>query len=185
MKCNICGYKGAFLPMGNREQARCPECLSLERHRDSVELIEKYVKKGMSVLHIAPEKSLRMVLNKIGITYKTLDKFRDEVDYKCDLSDIPVDNGTFDFIVCNHVLEHVEDDGKAINEIYRVLKVGGKALISVPIREGKTLEGLTSEEDRLEFYGQADHVRFYGDDFKDRLKGEVKVLKGLFLMEKR
>ena len=80
----------------------------------------------------------------------------------------------FDLIICNHVLEHIEDDKSALNEIYRVLKYNGISFLQVPInlKREKTFEdpSIKSKIEREEFYGQYDHVREYGLDFKDRVE---------------
>ena len=81
---------------------------------------------------------------------------------------------SFDLIICNHVLEHIDDDIKALNEIYRVLKSGGVAILQVPInfKKDKTFEdqSITSKKDREKYFGQYDHLREYGLDFKDRVE---------------
>ena len=89
-----------------------------------------------------------------------------------DIANINYPDKSFDVIICNHVLEHIVDDKKAMHELYRVLKPGGWGTINVPMSGDKTLEDPTIKDpkDRLRIFGQEDHVRFYGEDFIDRLK---------------
>ena len=90
---------------------------------------------------------------------------------RLDICDIPCGENTFDVIYCSHVLEHVTDDRKALREFRRVLKNGGWAILQVPITSDVTFEDATvtdpSERERL--FGQHDHVRRYGPDYRDRL----------------
>ncbi|MCK4829065.1 methyltransferase domain-containing protein [bacterium] len=89
-----------------------------------------------------------------------------------DITALTFSDETFDAIVCNHVLEHIPDDKKAVKELFRVLKPGGWASIQVPIKGDITREDLSinDPEERFRLYGQEDHVRYYGRDFADRLK---------------
>jgi SAM-dependent methyltransferase len=127
------------------------------------------------VLHIAPEPQLRRALEGADtIRYVTADLFANDVAVKLDVTEIPFDNETFDVIICNHVLEHVEDDRKALREFYRVLRPGGWALLQSCLwpnlertREDPTI---TSPEDRERYFGQFDHVRVYGRDYAERLQ---------------
>ena len=90
-----------------------------------------------------------------------------------DITDIPFEKDTFDFILCNHVLEHVPDDKLAMSELYRVMKKGGNGIFQVPIDYGRatTYEDwtITTPEERKKAFGQHDHVRWYGQDYKLRL----------------
>jgi SAM-dependent methyltransferase len=91
---------------------------------------------------------------------------------KMDITNIDYPDQSFDVIYCSHVLEHVQDDRKAMREFYRVLKTTGWAILLVPITAEKTLEdpSLVGPEERLRVFGQADHVRRYGPDYVDRLR---------------
>jgi ubiquinone/menaquinone biosynthesis C-methylase UbiE len=95
-------------------------------------------------------------------------------DRKIDITDISFENDYFDFIICNHVLEHIQDDRKAMNELFRVLKPSGEAVLQVPISKynKKTFEDVTiiDPEGREKYFGQKDHVRIYGKDYKERLE---------------
>ena len=90
---------------------------------------------------------------------------------RMDISDIQYPDNTFDVIYCSHVLEHVPDDKKALREFWRVLKIDGWAILQVPITSDVTFEDptVTSPEERERLFGQHDHVRRYGPDYRDRL----------------
>jgi len=178
--CPVCeqSYR-KFLTSGGinrRANASCPGCGSLERHRllwiAICALEEKGIlRRGGRLLHVAPESCLA-------------DKFRNEYDYlsvdlngerammAMDITAMTFADETFDAIVCNHVLEHIPNDKKAMQEVYRVLKPGGWASIQVPMKGEITQEDLsiTDPNERLRLYGQEDHVRYYGSDFADRLR---------------
>jgi len=95
-------------------------------------------------------------------------------DRKIDITDISFGNDYFDFIICNHVLEHIQDDRKAMSELFRVLKPSGEAILQVPISKNakETFEdfSITSPEEREKYFGQKDHVRIYGKNYKNRLE---------------
>lgn len=189
VECPICkkSFK-KFFPYGReaRDNALCTNCLSLERHR----LIYLYLKRESSIftkntqlLHIAPEACLIDIFKKSdNIEYTTADLYSPLAEIKMDIHNMPFDNNYFDFILCNHVLEHVENDIKALSEIKRVLKKGGRAIVQVPFYHpipNKTIEdkSITSKADREKLYGQDDHVRKYGKDYDKRLKeGGLKTM---------
>lgn len=175
--CPLCGYFGQFSPMGVplRPSARCPKCRSLERHRllkivmDREEIFSSHD----ALLHFAPEPQLQKIIsNKVGI-YHTADLYASNVTHHLDIENIDLPNQSYDKVICSHVLEHV-DDIRALAEIKRILKPGGLALLAVPIVDGwdKTYEnsGITSPKDRTIHFGQKDHVRMYGNDFRDRIQ---------------
>jgi len=95
-------------------------------------------------------------------------------DRKIDIKDINFEDNFFDVIICNHVLEHIVDDRKAMCELFRVLKPGGEAILQVPISKynKKTFEdfSIILPEEREKYFGQKDHVRIYGKDYKNRLE---------------
>ncbi len=130
------------------------------------------------VLHSAPQYGIWQRLKTYkNIDYVPADKFMDGYDYyegveNVDLLDIAYNENHFDYVICNRVLEHIEDDITAMKEMFRVLKPGGTALLSVPIdfKLEKTHESYTSREDRIKYYGQWDHVRMYAGDIKERLE---------------
>jgi SAM-dependent methyltransferase len=181
--CPVCtrSFK-KFLPYGRinpRENALCPNCLSLERHRLMwLYLKEKtpFFSKTLHVLHIAPEACFIKRFEKIhGDHYVTADIESPLAKVKMDIHQIPFDPNTFDVVLCNHVLEHVKDDIKAMNEIHRVLKPGGFAILQVPFFNpvpDVTFEDptITNKREREKIFGQDDHVRKYGKDYPQRIK---------------
>lgn len=177
--CEVCGASSRkFKPFGDppRLEAQCIRCNSLERHRFLCHYLnanpDHLQFKGGMFLHVAPEACLRPYFRQlVGQGYLTADMFADNVDVKMDISEIQFPDQYFDAIYCSHVLEHVPDDRRAMREFARVLKPGGWAILLVPISREKTYEDLsirTPEARRIAF-GQADHVRIYGNDYMDRL----------------
>jgi len=160
----------------SRHDARCPVCYAFERHRfvwpffkRHTDLFDRTPKK---MLHFAPEPRLENNFKKIpSLDYLSADLYDPKAMVKADITDTGFQDESFDFVYCSHVLEHIEDDAKAMCEIYRILKKGGKAVIMVPILAEKTFEdpSVTDPEEREKIFGQWDHVRIYGPDFKDRL----------------
>lgn len=151
-------------------QCNCPFCLSSDRERLYLIYLEKYFsgeKKQYSILDFAPAKYFSDYLRaKSFVSYVSCDLFREDVDMKvdaCAMSTVATES--FDIVIFSHVLEHVEYPQKALNEIYRVLKKKGFAIIMVPLFFGvhETVEDPrhTSPEDRCKYYGQDDHVRLY------------------------
>ena len=128
--------------------------------------------RGGSILHMAPERRLREYIESCGPqTYILGDLFpQDEHTHKIDLQQIPFSDETFDMVICNHILEHVDDASAALRGMRRVLKRGGRAICQTPFaaRLSKTFEDplLQSPDDRLFFYGQEDHVRLFGSDIE-------------------
>ncbi|MBN2493226.1 MAG: glycosyltransferase [Deltaproteobacteria bacterium] len=188
--CPCCNRRfESFLPTGatvQRSNARCPNCGSLERHR----LLQLFLKEEtnlyrdkLKMLHVAPEPVFEKIFKRSPkIDYLSADLCADAM-VEMDITCIQMADNTFDVIICNHVLEHIQDDARAMAELYRVLKPGGWAIILVPFRENleRTYEdpSIVSPEDRTRHFGQHDHVRWYGRDYKDRLAGagfEVKEL---------
>lgn len=180
--CPICNtHYRQFLPYGRinpRENALCPNCLSLERHR----LIWLYLqdrtdffKSKKSILHIAPEACYIQRFEKIhGEQYITADIESPLAKVKMDIHQIPFSENQFDVILCNHVLEHVRDDLQAMREMYRVLKPGGFAILQIPFFNpvpDQTFEddSITDKREREKIFGQDDHVRKYGKDYATRI----------------
>lgn len=162
-----------------RLNSTCPRCFSEDRER----LLYLFLKtkrhdifeENIKLLHVAPEKQLRKVfMSHSNIDYLSADLCSPLADIKMDITNIEQDDNTFDFIICNHVLEHIQDDAKAISELLRVLKPGGVAILQVPISYSiqKTIadSSITNPKDREKFFGQSDHVRIYGKDYKERLE---------------
>ena len=192
-ECPVCrGKFRRFLPHGlsNRQNAACPRCGSLERHR----LIWLYLRdktdffsSNLKVLHFAPEFCFQRIFRSLpNLDYVSADLTSNEAMERMDITNIPVKNDTYDCILCCHVLEHIPDDMKALKELYRVAKPKGWAIIHVPIKGEKTFEDLSvkSPEERLKHYGQEDHFQIYGSDFLEKLQSvgfRVKV--GSYLAE--
>ncbi|MBN2064564.1 MAG: class I SAM-dependent methyltransferase [Sedimentisphaerales bacterium] len=159
------------------DAAYCPGCQSLSRHRLLVKYLEAggLCQTGQRVLDIGPNWGLKKYFGKVwGNDYYCSDLCSPEADYHFNIQNIPYAEGYFDGIICYHVLEHCDNDDKALAELYRVLKPGGWAIIEVPYDKKRMV---TFEEDwintpqlRLEHYGQQDHVRIYGRDFVDKYK---------------
>lgn len=177
-ECNICGYNGFFWSFGRplRLDAQCPSCGALERHRLLMLAISRgeikhFENKNSRVLHFAPEKSLRQIFGEKFNDYTTADLYAD-ADLVLNLEDINVEDNHYDIIVANHVLEHV-DDKKASSELSRILRKGGVLVCQVPIIEGWDItyenNKIRTDHERWLHFGQGDHVRFYGADFRKRI----------------
>ncbi len=183
VNCPICeGNFRKFLPYGyikKRENALCPGCLSLERHRllwlflkDKTEFFNG---NRLKTLHIAPEQCFIGRFKKMkNLDYTTGDLESPIVDVKMDVCNIPFKDEAFDIVICNHVLEHVNNDNKAMSELYRVMKKNGIGIFQVPlnIKSDVTDEDptVTDRSERERRFGQYDHVRYYGMDYFERLK---------------
>ncbi len=183
-KCPICGCeRRKFLPYGYvaaRENALCPSCLALERHR----LLWLYLQRETlletslpSLLHIAPEVSLMKRFKKLYrcelSRYTTADLESPLAQLHFDVQNIPLKDNSAEVIICNHLLEHVEDDHKAMSELHRVIKPGGWGILLSPVEydRAETFEddSITDPEQRTRIFGQYDHRRIYGLDYADRL----------------
>ncbi|MFT5215910.1 MAG: SAM-dependent methyltransferase [Glaciecola sp.] len=171
----------SFLPYGygkQRNNVLSPSTLSLERHR----LLWLYLKNETnffstekSVLHFAPEQCfLKRFKNLKNLKYTTTDLESPIADVKADICNLPFQNNEFDVILCNHVLEHIPDDTKAMQELYRVLKVGGYGVFQIPqdLNRDSTFEDdtITDKKERAKIFGQYDHVRIYGRDYFEKLR---------------
>jgi hypothetical protein len=178
--CPVCGkWSRRFRAFGKirRRDAKCPHCGSLERHRfvwlyftEKTDLFDERAKK---MLHVAPEEWFAPRIKKrLGKGYITADLMDRRAMVKMDVTDIKYPDETFDVIYCSHVLEHVQDDRRAMREFFRVLKRGGWAILIVPIDADKTIEdpSIVDPAERLRVFGQEDHVRRYGPDYVDRLR---------------
>lgn len=188
--CPICkSHFNKFGPFGviERENAKCHKCGSLERHR----LLWKYLNEKVDLfntdskiklLHFAPERSFYNIFSKTrNIDYFPCDlspelyPFNGSVKVlKVDITNIPFNDNYFDVIICNHVLEHISDDKKAMLELYRVMKKNAWGIFQVPIDYGRVLTyeniNLSTPAERKKAFGQEDHLRIYGQDYTERLK---------------
>lgn len=169
-----------FLPYGYakvRENVLAPGTLSLERHR----LFWLYLKNEttffsapLRVLHFAPEQAFVQKFKKQkNLTYTTTDLNSPIADVKADICDLPFKDNSFDFIICNHVLEHIPDDTKAMQELYRVLAPSGTAVVQVPYDAKREItfedNTITDQSERTRIFGQYDHLRVYGMDYFKKL----------------
>ena len=169
-----------FLPYGYakvRENVLAPGTLSLERHR----LFWLYLKNEttffsapLRVLHFAPEQAFVQKFKKQkNLTYTTTDLNSPIADVKADICDLPFKDNSFDFIICNHVLEHIPDDTKAMQELYRVLAPSGTAIVQVPYDAKRAItyedDTITDQSERTRIFGQYDHLRVYGMDYFKKL----------------
>lgn len=158
----------------------CPGCLALERHRIMWLYLQQktsFFQSKNKVLHIAPEQCFLKRFRKLNnLIYHTADLVSPIADYKCDVQNLPFKDNTYDIVICNHVLEHVPNDKIAMQEIIRVLKPGGFAIMQIPadFYRKETFEdnSITDKKRRTEIFGQYDHVRVYGQDYPDILKKE-------------
>lgn len=170
-----------FLPYGygvQRDNVLSPGTLSLERHR----LLWLYLKNetnlftsNIKLLHFAPEQAFLKRFRKLkNIDYITIDIESPLADVKADICNLPFKDNEFDVILCNHVLEHVKDDKKAMSELYRVMKPGGWGIFQIPqdLKREVTFEddSITDPKERAKIFGQYDHVRIYGRDYFDKLR---------------
>lgn len=170
-----------FLPYGYEKQrpnVLSPGTLSLERHRLMwlyLQADTDFFHKNLKVLHVAPEQAFYKRFKKLSnIEYITCDLNSPLAQIKADIQDLPFEENSFDVIFCNHVLEHVKNDKKAMSELFRVMKKGGWGIFQVPIRYQleRTFEApdITDKKERIEKFGQYDHVRVYGMDFFETLE---------------
>ena len=170
-----------FLPYGYqkiRENALCPGTLSLERHRLLWLYLERetnLIDNAIKVLHVAPEQVFYQKFRTFSHwEYTTTDLHSPLAEIKADLCELPFQDNYYDLILCNHVLEHIPEDQKAMQEMYRVLKPGGTLIAQVPLEENRTQtfedNSITDKATRTEIFGQYDHVRIYGTDYYTRLE---------------
>lgn len=182
-ECPVCGSRyRRFMPYGyvtSREDALCPHCLALERHRmiwlwlsECSNLFESRPR----LLHIAPEVSLMRHFKRLyrgTENYITADLESPLADMHFDVQHIPLEDCSVDVVICNHLLEHVEDDRRAMRELYRILRPGGWGIALVP--EDRSLpntfedDSITDPKERTRIFGQYDHRRIYGRDYDMRL----------------
>ncbi len=175
-QCNICETNlKSFAQLENGDLI-CPICGSISRARRLYKLLnEEFIKKDTFFLDFSPFRMLyKKWKKKNDFRYFATDFGSDFIaDYRYDITNIDAEKETFDLIVCYHILEHIIDDKKAMSELHRVLKTGGKALIQTPFKDGEIYEdySITTEEERLKHFGQEDHVRIYSvKGLESRLK---------------
>ena len=184
-----------LLPYGrlkSRNNALAPDSMSLERHRLMWLFLNQKTnlfKSKLRFLHIAPEYCFIKIFKSMSnLDYITADLVSPWADIKFDVHDIPYENNSFDVIICNHVLEHVEDSRKVMLEFYRVMKKGGWGIFQVPIntKSQETLEdkSITDPKEREKLYWQDDHLRLFGLDYPNKLRDVgFKVTESEFVKE--
>nr|WP_209309649.1 class I SAM-dependent methyltransferase [Tamlana crocina] len=171
----------SFLPYGygnQRNNVLSPSTLSLERHRLLWLFLKdetRFFSDRLKVLHFAPEQCfLKRFRSLKNLDYTTTDLLSPIADVKADICNLPFDDNTFDVIFCNHVLEHIPDDTKAMQELYRVMKPGGWGIFQIPqdLTREDTFEdnSITDKKERAKIFGQYDHVRVYGRDYFEKLR---------------
>ncbi len=185
VECPVCGARyRKFLPYGYvrpRDNALCPNCLSLERHRLLWLWLTRetdLVRTLPQTLHIAPEacilRHLRPLFAAHPQRYVTADLESPLADLHFDVEHIPLADESFDAVLCNHLLEHVADDRRALGELRRILRPGGWGVILSPVDRSRerTVEddSIVDPEERTRIFGQYDHRRIYGRDYADRLR---------------
>jgi SAM-dependent methyltransferase len=193
--CNICGAENVqfetrpargdelffethnVIGGGSRKNCICPVCCSVDRNRFVYWVLQNktdiFSGGGQKILHFAPEKQIYDILKKQKDTaYYPCDLFPKNGMIKVDATDIPFKDDVFDFVIINHVMEHIPDELRALRELYRVLKPSGTVVLSVPIccdlEETFEDSSIVTPEDRDKYYGQKDHVRLYGRDYIQR-----------------
>ncbi|MDD2983331.1 MAG: methyltransferase domain-containing protein [Crocinitomicaceae bacterium] len=184
VECPVCERKfRKFLSYGSkvthRENVLCPYDLTLERHRLMWLYLQNesnfFTADRLNVLHIAPEQCFhKRFKEQKNLDYLTGDLLSPIADMHFDLHDIPLEDNRFDVIFCNHVMEHVADANRCMQELYRVMKPGGWGIMQVPqdMTRANTYEdaSIVTPEDRELHYWQYDHVRLFGRDYPEWLK---------------
>jgi SAM-dependent methyltransferase len=177
VQCPCCGARYRRFKAFHGEDRACWRCGSLERHRSLALFLDRHPEllwRDMSILHVAPEGMLRDRLAGVaGARYVSGDLTAELGPEEIDVTALQYDDASFDLVVCNHVLEHVPDDRRAIREIARVLRPGGAAILLVPDVEAAVTDedpSVTDPAERVRRFGQDDHVRRYGWDYVDRLR---------------
>ena len=170
-----------FLPYGYQEQrlnVLSPSTLSLERHRLLWLYLQRktdFFTRRQKLLHFAPEQAFFKRFKAMqNLEYTTTDLNSPIADVKADICDLPFETNYFDTLICNHVLEHIKDDSKAMRELLRVLKPGGIAILQIPqdLSRATTFEddSITDSKERSRIFGQYDHLRIYGRDYFEKLR---------------
>ena len=176
-ECTVCGFAGRFHAYGAplRFDALCPQCRSVERHR----LLALWLAAnrpqltGASVMHVAPEPGMSAMIRPLCGRYTTADAHPGRADRCIDLEHITEADASYDYVICSHVLEHVYDDRRALRELHRIIRPGGAVIVMVPVVEAwpETFEdpGVVDGSERELLFGQADHLRMYGRDIRERI----------------
>ncbi len=184
VECPVCKKSfRKFLSYGSnvahRENVLCPYDLTLERHRLMWLYLQNksdfFTKPNLKVMHIAPEQCFHKIFkNQKNLDYTTGDLVSPIADLHFDLHQIPLEDNQYEIIFCNHVMEHVTDDLKCMQELHRIMKPGGWGIFQVPIDTNRTSTyedwAITTPEEREKHFWQYDHVRLYGTNYPNRLE---------------
>lgn len=178
VECPCCGGGfREFMPGRDENNPICPRCGAQARHRALWLYLHERTNlftEELSLLHFAPERALRRLSELPNLRYLSADLDAADAMEHFDITAIPHPDGSFDAILCIHVLEHVPEDRAAMRELHRVLRPGGWAIVMVPLdlTLPTTFEdpSIVTPEERERAFWQADHVRLYGPDFPDRLR---------------
>ena len=180
-ECSCCGRRfRRFKPFeGVRgSEPQCPNCGCLGRHR----LLFMYFRERtnlfddeLKMLQFAPAPVFQEIFASMpNLDYISADLEDPSAMIEMDITDIGFEDSRFDVVLCSHVLEHVGDDRKAMEELFRILKPEGWAVLQSPVDTGleHTYEAQEdmSPRERERVLGRSDHVRTYGRDYVDRLR---------------
>lgn len=163
-QCNMCDKKlKDFVAL--EHDRLCPRCGSLQRNRRLYQLLTStFLRPHSSVLDFSPSRSVHRRLKNKDINYLASDLSGDfNSDVSFDIRAIDAADESYDLIICYHILEHIDDDSKAMQELFRVLKHGGSCLVQTPFKEGEIYENdsITTAQGRIKHFGQEDHLRIY------------------------
>lgn len=176
-QCNLCGIGLRKFVILNRGDLLCPNCGSLPRTRGLWKLISDKLE-NKTVLHFSPSSAIKQAIVKHGkaSNYITTD-FEDEfeAEHRFDIENLSLEDKSIDIIICYHILEHITNDTRAMNELFRVLKEDGSCYVQTPFKEGDIYEDdkIRTAEERLQHFGQRDHVRIYSVDGLNRRLSKV------------
>ena len=178
VECPVCGKTSRRWISLGFDQGLCPRCLSEPRHRMLILYMRDELSiatKQLRILHFAAEYCfIRCFRHMSNLSHILADLDPPRGGVKMDITDIPLESESVDLVICSHVLEHVQEDAKAMSELRRVLRPGGTALVMCPVEYERqsTYEdpSIVTPEARREAFHQNDHVRVYGADFDDRLR---------------
>lgn len=175
-ECNICNKNLSNFIKTSKNDSLCPNCGSLQRNRRLWYLLEsEFLTINSSILDFSPSRCLYRKIKKIkNINYQTTDLSGDFIaDHQFDITNLKINDNSFDLVICYHILEHITNDIMAMRELFRIMKPGAKALVQTPFKDGEIYENysILTEEGRLKHFGQEDHVRIYSvSGLKERLE---------------
>ena len=173
-QCNICDFKmSSFVVLKNRDKL-CPNCGSRSRTRRLWSLLEDKID-GQKILHFSPSKSIKQKIESIkSIDYTSTDYAGEfQASKKLNIEAIEESDNSYDLVICYHILEHIPNDLQAMKELYRILIPNGICFIQTPFKSGDIYENesIKTEEERLQHFGQKDHLRIYSvKGLMDRLE---------------